>query len=240
MFSLYKKHGPVYRNISYPNQCEMNYYKSILKILDYREKLSDLRRACVLSLAVCYYSRLQSSENRQQYRDVISERFRREASCSDWPANWLLCEIQTCQNVFMDEISLQTNIARNSALLENVFMMIICIELRIPLFIVGKPGSSKSLAKSIVSSAMGGRNSNSTFFQNLKETYFVNFQCSPLTTSDKILKAFERAAKFQESSDLESSVAVVNLDEIGLAEGSESMPLKSLHTLLEEGILFCC
>lgn len=31
-------------------------------------------------------------------------------------------------------------------------------------------------------------------------------------------------------------VAVVNLDEIGLAEGSESMPLKSLHTLLEEGV----
>ena len=135
----------------------------------------------------------------------------------------------------MDEINLELNIARNAALLENVFMMIICIELRIPLFIVGKPGSSKSLSKSIVAKVMQGRNSASTFFQSLKETYFVNFQCSPLTTSEMIVKAFKEAAKFQESNDLERSVAIVNLDEIGLAEGSESMPLKALHSLLEEG-----
>ena len=32
------------------------------------------------------------------------------------------------------------NIAKNAALRENAFMMAVCIELRIPLFIVGKPG----------------------------------------------------------------------------------------------------
>ena len=36
-------------------------------------------------------------------------------------------------------------------------MMVVCIELRIPLFLVGKPGSSKSLAKTIVADAMQGR-----------------------------------------------------------------------------------
>ena len=135
----------------------------------------------------------------------------------------------------MDEISLRVNIARNSALLENVFMMIVYIELRIPLFIIGKPGSSKSLAKSIVANAMTGNNSRSIFFQNLKETYFVNFQCSPLTTSEMIVNTFREAARFQENNDLSRSVSIVNLDEIGLAEGSESMPLKSLHSLLERG-----
>ena len=112
-----------------------------------------------------------------------------------------------------------TNIARNCALLENVFMMIICINLRIPLFIVGKPGSSKSLAKSIVSNSMEGTNSKGELFRSLKETYFVNFQCSPLTTAEMIVDSFRDAAKFQEGADLERSVAVVNLDEIGLAEG---------------------
>ena len=34
------------------------------------------------------------------------------------------------------------NIASNKALKENIFMMIICIENRIPLFVVGIPGSS--------------------------------------------------------------------------------------------------
>ena len=89
--------------------------------------------------------------------------------CSIW-SDWFLAEILKCQNVFMDEINLEKkNIANNFALLENVVMMIICIELRIPLFIVGKPGSSKSLTKSIVSRTMEGRNSKSELFKNLKE-----------------------------------------------------------------------
>jgi hypothetical protein len=56
--------------------------------------------------------------------------------------------------VFLDQVQLGENIARNQALKENVFMMVVCIELRIPLFLVGKPGSSKSLAKTIVADAM--------------------------------------------------------------------------------------
>ena len=115
-------------------------------------------------------------------------------------------------------------------------MMIVCVELRIPLFIVGKPGSSKSLAKSIVSRAMEGRNSKSALFRELKEAYFVNFQCSPLTTSEMILRTFDEAGRFQESCDIEKTVAVVNLDEIGLAEASETMPLKTLHSLLDSTI----
>ena len=48
------------------------------------------------------------------------------------------------------------NIARNAALKENVFMMLVCIELKIPLYVIGKPGSSKSLAKSVIETAMRG------------------------------------------------------------------------------------
>ena len=61
------------------------------------------------------------------------------------------------------------NIAKNVALRENVFMMTICIELRIPLFLVGKPGSSKSLAKTIVSSSLSGRSSKSELLQKFKQ-----------------------------------------------------------------------
>ena len=66
-------------------------------------------------------------------------------------------------------MKLGPNIARNAALRENVFMMAICIELRIPLFLVGKPGSSKSLAKSIVSDSMLGRTSEKDLMKEFKE-----------------------------------------------------------------------
>ena len=66
-------------------------------------------------------------------------------------------------------MKLGPNIAKNSALRENVFMMSICIELRIPLFLVGKPGSSKSLAKSIVADSMLGRSAEEELMKEFKE-----------------------------------------------------------------------
>ncbi len=71
--------------------------------------------------------------------------------------------------MLLDNMQLGDNIARNAALRENVFMMVICVELRIPLFLVGKPGSSKSLAKAIVNESMRGKHSRTELLKNFKE-----------------------------------------------------------------------
>ena len=74
----------------------------------------------------------------------------------------------SCQKAFLKNMELGENIAHNVALRENVFMMTVCVELRIPLFVVGKPGSSKSLAKSIIAESMKGQNSKKNFLKNFK------------------------------------------------------------------------
>jgi len=119
-------------------------------------------------------------------------------------------------------------------------MMVICIELKIPLFLVGKPGSSKSLAKSVVKEIMGGRGSKASFYRQFREIQMVTFQCSPLTTAKGIEKTFslcENVQKVKGKEDGQSQgntfAAVAVLDEIGLAEDSQQMPLKVLHHLLE-------
>ena len=66
-------------------------------------------------------------------------------------------------------MNLGENIAKNAALRENVFMMAVCIELRIPLFLVGKPGSSKSLAKAIVQGNFHGQASTKELLRNFKQ-----------------------------------------------------------------------
>ena len=76
--------------------------------------------------------------------------------------------IFSCLDVMMNEIQLGPNIAKNQALKENIFMMVVCIENRIPLFLVGKPGSSKSLAKTIVADAMQGNAAKSSLFKTFK------------------------------------------------------------------------
>lgn len=76
------------------------------------------------------------------------------------------------QKIFIDELDLKDNIAKNKALRENLFMMVVCIELRIPLFIIGKPGSSKSLAKTIIQDNMQGNSSRSLLFKNFKRVSY--------------------------------------------------------------------
>ncbi|CAC5363748.1 RNF213 [Mytilus coruscus] len=135
--------------------------------------------------------------------------------------------LSKCRDSFLDHVELPPNIARNAALKDNVFLMIVCIELKIPMFLVGKPGSSKSLSKTIVFDNMRGANSREPFFRNLKEIQMVSFQCSPLSRAESIIGTFKKGADLQKNQDANKFVSVVVLDEIGLAEDSETMPLKA-------------
>ena len=50
-----------------------------------------------------------------------------------------------------------------------------------------------------------------------------------------MIEVFNTASNFQKKQDSSSFVAVVVLDEVGLAEDSPKLPLKALHPLLEDG-----
>ena len=139
------------------------------------------------------------------------------------------------QSILLDSMELGPNIAKNAALRENVFMMAICIELRIPLFLVGKPGSSKSLAKSIIQDSMHGKTSRSNLLKKFKQVQMFSYQCSQLATPESVIEVFSSAKKFQNKLDTSQFVSVVVLDEVGLAEDSPNLPLKALHPLLEDG-----
>ena len=192
--------------------------------------LDPLTRSLVLALGVSYQARLQE---RKEFRTAVSRHFR--APCALPGAAQMRQEIDFCQAVFLDELELPPKIGRNHALKENVFMMVVCIDLRIPLFLVGKPGSSKSLAKDVVKNAMRGDLSNSELYKKLKQAHMVSYQCSPLSTADGIISTFSQCQRMQKENDLERFVACVVLDEVGLAEDSPRLPLKALHPLLDDG-----
>ncbi|XP_061866845.1 E3 ubiquitin-protein ligase RNF213 isoform X2 [Colius striatus] len=184
----------------------------------------------VLAVGVCYHASL---EKKEVYRSVISQVLPEPYNTQ----KKILEEISLMQDLFLSGVHLRDTIARNLALKENVFMMVICIELKIPLFLVGKPGSSKSLAKTIVANAMQGQAAHSNLFKRLKQIHLVSFQCSPLSTPEGIIGTFKQCARFQKGKNLKEYVSVVVLDEIGLAEDSPKMPLKTLHPLLEDGCI---
>ena len=141
-----------------------------------------------------------------------------------------------CQMVFLEEMSLPSDAVHNTALCENAFMIAVCVENRLPLFLIGKPGSSKSLAKSICMGAMLGQNSPSRLFSNFKQVQMFPYLCSQYTTSTSIIDVFRRASEFQEAvGHMVNFVSVVVLEQVGLAEASPGLPLKTLHPYLEDG-----
>lgn len=183
----------------------------------------------VMAIGVCYHACL---ENKDQYRQKIS----RSLPALYEPSK-VKQEISLMQDLLLSGVPMGDTIARNSALKENVFMMVLCIELRIPLFLVGKPGSSKSLSKTLVADAMQGQAAHSDLYKKLKQIHLVSFQCSPHSTPEGIINTFKQCGRFQEGKNLDEYISVVVLDEIGLAEDSPKMPLKTLHPLLEEGCI---
>lgn len=185
--------------------------------------------ALVMSIGVCYHACL---ENKEKYRQIVSKCLPREYNQAK-----VMQEISLMQDLLLSGVPMGDTIAKNKALKENVFMMVLCIELRIPLFLVGKPGSSKSLSKTLVADAMQGQAARSDLYKMLKQVDLVSFQCSPHSTPEGIINIFKQCGRFQKGKNLSEYTRVVVLDEIGLAEDSPKMPLKTLHPLLEEGCI---
>ena len=130
--------------------------------------IGEFVRTLILTVAVCYHASL---DDREPFRCEL-------AGCLNMPGldgERINYEIICCQSVFLKNVRVGQNIARNEALRENVFMMAVCTDMRIPLFLVGKPGSSKSLAKTIITNNMQGATSHAALYQNLKQVRKTEF-----------------------------------------------------------------
>ncbi|CAG8688928.1 7269_t:CDS:2, partial [Acaulospora morrowiae] len=138
------------------------------------------------------------------------------------------------QEDFMARMSKPPQVAENEALLENVLVMIVCILTKIPVFVIGAPGASKSLAIRLVSQNLRGGDSDDSYFRTLPQVYVIPYQGSSSSTSDGVVKVFKKAEEYQKTNSKDFPlITVVLLDEVGLAETSPHNPLKVLHSLLE-------
>jgi hypothetical protein len=183
----------------------------------------------ILSIAHCYRSRLPHTSLRENFDKLI---------CDVFSKHHLQLDIISFQSVirneqvyYLDQMDLKPGIAKNETLLENIFVLLVCILLKMPIFLVGKPGSSKTLAVKILESNLRGRDSVNPFFQRHNRLKLVTYQGSTSSTSEPILQAFDTAKSYARET-LEWTVVVL-IDEVGLAEISSHEPLKVLHHQLE-------
>uniref|UniRef100_A0A7S0DVA6 Uncharacterized protein n=1 Tax=Amorphochlora amoebiformis TaxID=1561963 RepID=A0A7S0DVA6_9EUKA len=220
-----------------------------------------VRRAMIMALAYCFHARLGRDERKEfgiviqktwdglqkpigfiekgtLYAAVFGGSTKKEPKYGP-RCEWLELNASRFSEVidkvmrdFVTHITIPKGIALNEALLENLFMIMVSILNKIPIFVVGKPGTSKSLAMGLIQQNMNGEASENAFLRSLPPVDIFSYQCSPLSTSDGIEQAFQAAARYKVSAP--DTICVVLLDEVGLAEQSPHLPLKVLHKVLDE------
>ena len=177
-----------------------------------------IERAVLLAVGCVYYFRLDTT-SRKKYRDHI------DTKCAAFRVN-----IDTVLNDAMSQVCkkpIQKGIAKTKGLKENIFLTWLCTAVRMPLMIIGPPGSSKTLAVNIVINNSKGKESQKLFYRNRPQLRATHYQCSKLSTDVEIKAAFDRAINTQKCVDKEKVQCIVFMDEADLEEQRES--LKVLH-----------
>ena len=100
-------------------------------------KPSLLMRSYVLALGLCYHSRLYEKDLRFRYKQEIIKIFSKYVTFNLQMFDLILREEQ---EDYIERMICPPNIAFNEALLENVWVTIVCILTKIPVFIIGSPG----------------------------------------------------------------------------------------------------
>ncbi|MCO5600108.1 hypothetical protein L7F22_054216 [Adiantum nelumboides] len=202
-------------------------------------------RAKVLACFLCYDCRLPTKNLRMLYREMCCKYIRFKFKTGRALKASKLEEISPSlygkilheeQLDILQRMEIPPGIAMNTSLLENVFVVLVCMLNCLPVFVVGKPGSGKTLALQIIYSNLRGADSQDIYYKQLPRMLMLSYQGSQNSTSEGILKVFGKAKRYVESNRKRDVLVVLVLDEIGLAETSGHNPLKVLHPLLEPDV----
>ena len=192
---------------------------------------TNVERATLLALFVCYYFRLNSSIERENYMKTVAKSIKpTNTSISVELLNQLLNDEKMA---LVNQMKLESGMAINRALTDNIFVLFTCIQNRIPVILSGKPGSSKTSAMKILGDNLKGEDSEKEFFKTKQGIIAISYQGSMSCTSESIIKIFQQADKVRETKSMNNMLPVIVFDEIGLAELSPYNPLKVLHSHLE-------
>ena len=210
------------------NNSDNEFYKKLTEI--------DLHiYSIILGVFVCYYLRITNIKERNELRDLMNNKLRKFHPSFK---NKDFLDIPKKEELYIaNNIDLESGIAKNRALLDNLFSLFIAINNKVPIFIVGKPGCSKSLSVQLINKAMKGNSSNNQLFKQFPKIILNSYQGSMGSTSQGVLKVFQKARKALENlkfeEDKKNNISMIFFDEMGLAEHSPNNPLKVIHSELE-------
>ena len=97
------------------------------------------------------------------------------------------------QDYITDQTEPEKGIGKNALLKENIFLLFLSVVTRIPLIIIGKPGTGKSLSAKLIYKSMRGKYSSNPFFMKFPQINQIYFQGSESTEPEDLIKLFNKA-----------------------------------------------
>ena len=196
-------------------------------------------RALYVSLALVYYFRL-NAKYREQYADFFDKQklLVTVVTSSGTESNCISFTKALSEELewLMQNIELPPGVADTKALRENLFAIITCCMTKIPLIIIGPPGSSKTLSFKIAMANLLGEVSPKSVFRSevMKGLEPHIYQCSQFSLSEDIDALFEKAILRQNQINTsgQNATVVVFMDEAGLPDEKKQV-LKVLHYHLD-------
>ena len=134
--------------------------------------------------------------------------------------------------IFVDRCD---GISANQAFIENLWCAYTCIINGIPLWIIGKPGTSKSLAVNTVLKKLFYRKSADPKVRECVPLIYQMHMCSELSTSEAILGEVEKLVMKGRLIRFPYVIHIQILEELGHADLSPYLPLKCLHNIIDNG-----
>jgi hypothetical protein len=170
-----------------------------------------IRRSIILSLFITYNCRFDADRRMAYWNHILQS-----SNCSSTFASGITeAEIQnlieTTQRNLAKEFILtegeedkETRVALNESFVENLFVAFVCVLNKIALYIVGKPGTSKSLAITILMNNLEATTENQKRLEkwNIGGIRYFFYQCSEQSTEEAVQQAFDKAKLFDRSSEV--------------------------------------
>ena len=225
---------------------------------------ADKLKSIIISIYLCYYIRLIDS--RTTFESDLDKHLKNLVNCNtpcseeedkesnsvirgplkeDLINNYKITKLKNFSEILLAEqdfllncIDMDKGIGKNKSLKENIFLLFTALVTNIPLIIIGKPGSGKSLSAQIMYKSMRGKYSKNEFFKLLPSIIQSYFQGSNTTTPEDVEGIFQIAegkliSLREKGENISLHISLILFDELGLAERSKFNPLKVLHNKLE-------
>ena len=190
----------------------------------------------IVSVFVCYYLRITDNKTRNLLAGELTKKIQEYNRINNKSLKEFTYLPKQEELFIIKNIELEKGIAKNRALLDNIFSLFIAINNKVPIFIVGKPGCSKSLSVQLINKAMKGSSSNNLLFKRFPKILLNSYQGSMGSTSQGVKKVFNKARKAMKKlkgEEKKKNISMIFFDEMGLAEHSPNNPLKVIHSELE-------